>query len=248
MELIPVLDLLHGQAVHARRGQRAAYGPVESVLLGGKAGDAFALARAYRALPSVRHCYVADLDAIQGGARQESLLRALASADGFGEGIWMDVAVADVTDLDQALGLGASGIVVGLETLADMRALPRMVGAAAGVRVIFSLDLRKGRPIRPGGGTTDTPPEVLAATAADAGVHGVLVLDLDRVGSDEGPHHVELVAALKRSLSCPVYHGGGVRGTADLAALEEAGCDGALVGTALHAGRLGSRYGTTGSR
>ena len=241
MEIIPVLDLSRGQALHARRGERAAYAPVESVLLGDRVGDALALARAYRAIPSVRHCYVADLDAIQGGPRQGALLRALAGPDGFGAGVWLDAAVTRAADVGRLLEVGVSGIVVGLETLADMRELPQLVATAAGLEVLFSLDLMNGRPMRPAGGRDRTPPEALAADAADAGVHGVLVLDLARVGSDAGPRHLDLVAALRRSIGCPVYHGGGVRGPADLLALEAAGCAGALVGTALHAGRLGSR-------
>ncbi|TFG50965.1 MAG: hypothetical protein E4H38_02665 [Gemmatimonadales bacterium] len=248
MEIIPVLDIRRGAAVHARRGQRQAYRPVESVLLGDRTGDALALARAYRSLAGVRHCYVADLDAIEGGARQKALLRALISEDGFGAGVWVDAAVGSLPDLQEVLALGVSGIVAGLETVADMRVLPPMVGAAAGARILFSLDLRGGEPIRTAGGTPEETPELLAATAADAGVHGVLVLDLDLVGSDEGPRHLGLLAALKRRLGCPVYTGGGVRGAADLAAIEATGCDGVLVGTALHAGRIGLPYGVTDSR
>lgn len=248
MEIIPVLDIRHGAAVHARRGQRASYRPVESVLLGDQKGDALALARAYRQLDGVRHCYVADLDAIEGRARQEGLLRALVSGDGFGAGVWVDAAVGGLHDLQKVRALGAAGVVVGLETLEDMRALPPLVEAAAGGRILFSLDLRGGRPIRSSGGTPGEAPEVLAAMAADAGVHGVLVLDLDLVGSDEGPGHLGLLAALKGRLGCPVYSGGGIRGVADLTAVEATGCDGVLVGTALHAGRITLPYGSTGSR
>jgi len=248
MEIIPVLDIRHGTAVHARRGQRGSYRPVDSVLLGDRTGDALALARAYRQLAGVQHCYVADLDAIEGRARQEPLLHSLVSENGFGAGAWVDAAVGSLPELQQFRALGAAGIVVGLETLNDMRALPTLVKAAAGARILFSLDLRGGRPIRTSGGTPGDPPEVLAAMAADAGVHGVLVLDLDLVGSDEGPGHFALLAALKGRLECPVYSGGGIRGVADLAAIEATGCDGVLVGTALHAGRITLPYGSTGSR
>jgi len=248
MEIIPVLDLRHGAAVHARRGQRDSYRPVNSALLGDRTGDPLALARAYRQLDGVRNCYVADLDAIEGRARQEALLRALVSGDGFGAGVWVDAAVGSLPDLQQVLALGAACIVVGLETLNDMRALPPLVEAAAGARILFSLDLKGGRPIRRSEGTPGDAPGVLAAMAADAGVHGVLVLDLDRVGSDEGPGHLGLLANLKGHLGCPVYTGGGIRSVADLTAIEAAGCDGVLVGTALHAGRITLPYVSTGSR
>ena len=248
MEIIPVLDIRHGTAVHARRGQREAYRPVDSVLLGDRAGDALALARAYRRLAGVRHCYVADLDAIEGVGRQDALLRALISEDGFGAGVWVDAAVGSLSDLQQVLALGVSGIVVGLETLDDMRVLLPLVEAAPGASILFSLDLRGGEPIRSSRGAPGDTPEGLAAMAADAGAHGVLVLDLDLVGSDEGPSHLGLLAALKRRLGCSVYTGGGIRSVADLSAVEAAGCDGVLVATALHAGRITLPYGVTGSR
>ena len=51
MELIPVLDLAHGVAVHAIGGDRSRYEPVRSELARGAEGDPMALAGAYRTLP-----------------------------------------------------------------------------------------------------------------------------------------------------------------------------------------------------
>ena len=79
MRVIPVLDLLAGRAVWARRGIRVSYAPVRSALLP-EAGDAVALARAFRRTLGCEECYVADLDAIMGAPPQHALLRRLVAS------------------------------------------------------------------------------------------------------------------------------------------------------------------------
>ena len=109
MELIPVLDLLRGQAVHARAGQRKTYRPVQSALLPGRAGDAVALARAYHTMLGAWRCYVADLDAIEGWTPQYKVIRALADPEhGFGEGLLVDGGVATPRAAETLLAAGAS--------------------------------------------------------------------------------------------------------------------------------------------
>jgi phosphoribosylformimino-5-aminoimidazole carboxamide ribotide isomerase len=240
VELIPVLDLMRGVAVHARGGARHSYQPVQSSLLAGSAGYPVALARAYRAKLGATSCYVADLDAIEGRPPQNDLVRALANPIvGFGAGLMVDAAV---TAPETALGLiaeGASRVVVGLETLGGLADLRRIVRAVGGDRVIFSLDLKDGKPIHRGLeriANRDNVGLELGARAAEAGCAGVLVLDIAAVGSGTGPRSLDLIDAFKRLLGVRVYAGGGVRSEEDLGALQGAGCDAVLVGTAVHEG------------
>ena len=110
-----------------------------------------------------------------------------------------------------------------------------------GGRVVFSLDLLGGKPIRRRTRTV-SPDQSLAlelgARAAEAGVEAIIVLDLAAVGSAGGPQGLEIVAAIKALVGVQVYAAGGVRSTADLQELESLGCDGVLVGTAIHEGTL----------
>ena len=242
MELIPVLDLLGGQAVHARRGAREKYLPVKSALLPGRAGDAVALARAYRTMLGAARCYVADLDAIQGWAPQLTLLQSLADpVMGFGPGLMVDGGISTPQAAAALVEAGATTVVVGLETLRGFEDLKAIVDAIGGERVVFSLDLLEGKPIRRRTGRIASQEAVsleLGARAVDAGVSGVLVLDLAAVGSEAGPRNLDLIGGLKRLLWVPIYAGGGVRTAADLEVLAEAGCDAALVGSAVHSGTI----------
>ena len=68
MRVVPVIDLKDGTAVHAVRGERERYRPVNSTLAGDD-GDPLALARAFRSALGLDELYVADLDAIGGDER-----------------------------------------------------------------------------------------------------------------------------------------------------------------------------------
>ncbi len=228
--------------MHARRGVRDEYRPVDSALLPGRPGDAVGLARAYRDTLAAEHCYVADLDAIQGGDPQWDLIEALASPDrGFGTGLLVDAGLTSPAQVGRLLEAGAETLVAGLETLPGFAELAAIVREAGETRVVFSLDLIDGMPVRRRTGRIATQEAValeLGARAADAGCRALLVLDLSTVGSEAGPGNLELLDALKRMLGLPLYTGGGVRSAEDLRVLESVGCDAALVGTALHSGAI----------
>lgn len=242
MQLIPVTDLALGCAVHARGGDRARYRPVESVLLpADRPGDALALVRSYVATLGTRACYAADLDAICGAALQRDLLRSLAAAV---PRLWVDAGVGDADRARQAAEAGAALIVVGLETLRDMRDLASIVDAVGSSRTAFSLDLRDGRPMRHPEAcpvTDDDSPETIAMAAGESGAETLIVLDVARVGSGIGADLMLLERLRRRLPQVALVSGGGVSGRRDLERLADAGCDAALVASAFHDGRLGAK-------
>ncbi len=231
--------------MHAIGGDRSRYEPVQSVLAPGRDGDALALARAYRSLPAVKRCYVADLDAIGGAPAQLELLLKLQSAEGFGGVLLLDAGIGSLDELER-LGGAFEHVVVGLETLSSFTGLTRL---AAQVDVTFSLDLRNGVPLaRPElqaeAGSVDAIS--LARAAVEAGARSLILLDVGRVGRGVGVN-LELLASLRRALPQVVLlAGGGVRGDADIDALAGGGCDGVLVATALHRGTLTGPAGPPG--
>jgi phosphoribosylformimino-5-aminoimidazole carboxamide ribotide isomerase len=239
VRVIGVVDLDGGRAVHASGGDRKRYAPVERV--GASAiepGDAVALARAYTGPLGLSELYVADLDAIAGGPFQAARIAALTSLNA---PTWVDAGVAAVERARRLIDLGAAQVIVGLETLPSFGALAAICSAVGGRRVAFSLDLRDGRPL-----TADScsgpreDPAALAARAADAGAGSVIVIDLARVGGEAGLD-LRLVGDVRAAVpQLTLVVGGGVRGAEDLTRLADAGCDAALVATALHDGRIGA--------
>jgi phosphoribosylformimino-5-aminoimidazole carboxamide ribotide isomerase len=133
-------------------------------------------------------------------------------------------------------------VVVGLETLASFADLAGVAHAVGGARVIFSLDLRRGRPIvradAPHARMPRAAPLALVEAAGDAGARSVIVLDLARVGTGRGLD-LTLIRRVRRGApGLELIAGGGVRDRDDLERLRDAGCDAALVATALHDGHV----------
>jgi phosphoribosylformimino-5-aminoimidazole carboxamide ribotide isomerase len=224
MRIVPVIDIKGGVVVHARRGQRDAYAPLQSPLA--QSSEPVAVARALTALCRTRTLYVADLDALAGHPVDETTLAGLASV----AEPWVD---AGATTPERAAAVhraGAARNVVGTESLGPNPEIPRPV--------ILSIDLRDGRLISPDPALAGREPKAAAALARALNVSELLVIDLARVGSGEGPP-LDAVAELATALpGVAIYAGGGVRDEADLPALESAGAAGALVATALHDGRI----------
>lgn len=222
-ELIPVIDLMQGRVVHARRGDRQAYQPLRSRLVEGCVPAD--VVDALLAATTARHIYIADLDAIRrlGGDHTE-VIAALTERHPQVE-FWVDGGFADA---DAALALHhATGAtpVLGSESLTEPNTLAKL--SAAGVPALLSLDYRGGVPL---GAAWAHAPEFWPAR--------VIAMELARVGSEAGPE-LALIARLRAQRpDVAVIAAGGVRDAVDLAALDEAGVPAVLVASALHDGRL----------
>ncbi|RZS52199.1 HisA/HisF-related TIM barrel protein [Sphaerotilus mobilis] len=248
-ELIPVLDLLGGQVVHAVRGERANYRPIRTPLCEGAAPEQVGPALLRAADSNV--LYVADLDALMGGTVQvdalAGLLRALRrerpNARLWLDGGWCDVGAmrATLAALGPELAVAVDPVLASealrphaLDGLGDQGVLSDQVGPGGdtiGARTLLSLDRRDGRRLDPAG-CWDRPAQWPAR---------VIVMTLERVGADAGPDLDTLAEVAARAAAGTVLIGaGGVRNDADLQAAGRAGASGWLVASALHAGRLRS--------
>lgn len=223
LDLVPVLDLMGGQVVRASGGERSSYRPWQSPLAG--SCDPVAVARALRELHPFPALYVADLDAILGRGDNRRLLTRLA-AEVAELPLWIDQGLSDSRALRELALPPSARPVLGTESLTGLE--PLTAASAQGLRPLLSLDF--GREGFLG------PPEILRQPHVWPEV--VLVMSLDRVGQDGGPDLPRLRELRPLAPDRHWFVAGGVRGPEDLAALSDAGAQGALVASALHDGRL----------
>ena len=234
MRIIPVIDLRSGEAVHGIGGDRARYEPVRSVITP-SLGDAQALAQAYVAVLGTSEIYVADLDAIEGGAAQYGMHHRLSRI----ARSWIDAGLRSEEDAFALIDAGADRVVVALETMPGFELLQAIVLRLGADRVAFSLDLREGAPLASAEALRAMSPRELARRAVDAGVETVIVLDLARVGGSGGAN-LAMMREMRAALpGVDLIAGGGVRDQVDLDRLAAAGANGALVATAVHRGVIG---------
>jgi phosphoribosylformimino-5-aminoimidazole carboxamide ribotide isomerase len=222
MNVIPVIDLMDGVVVRARRGERGSYQPIRSGLAAGS--GPLAIAAGLMRLAPFRTLYVADLDAIRGRGGHERVISALAAAHPRVE-IWADRGETDAEALAERAALGDTVAVVGTEAFEDERTLGHALAASRGV---LSLDSAAAGPLGPASVHQDP------ALWPDR----VILMTLARVGAGEGPDFEWLARVLDMAGGRKIYAAGGVRDAADLAALAMMGVAGALVASALHDGRI----------
>jgi phosphoribosylformimino-5-aminoimidazole carboxamide ribotide isomerase len=222
-----------GVVVRGVGGRRHEYRPVVSQLTASCAP--VAVGRAFREHLGLSELYVADLDAIGGGAPAVAQYEALRQ-EGFA--LWVDAGVRDAAAARSLAGAGVESVVIGLETLRGPAELARACHDLGG-RVVFSLDIKGGVPLGDTSAWREPGAGGIVAEAVAAGVRRLLVLDLAHVGEGDGTGTEELCAALAATHpALELAAGGGVRGLADLRRLAACGVGAALVASALHDGRL----------
>jgi phosphoribosylformimino-5-aminoimidazole carboxamide ribotide isomerase len=228
MRIIPVIDVMNGQAVRAVGGRREMYQPIRSRLT--TSTDPLEVAEALLQAAGSDELYLADIDALLGHRPHLNWVKSLTDR---GIRVMVDAGLKVAEDAIPIAATGAS-VVVGTETLSNFRELATLVQAWEPDRVWLSIDMRNGVVLGAEGSPTKT-----AARAVALGVTRLLVLELARVGTGLGTGTVALCSGIRSQFpEIELLAGGGIRNQADVDALTQAGASGVLVASALHDGAL----------
>jgi phosphoribosylanthranilate isomerase len=233
--LLPSVDVAGGRAVRLAPGDARA----DSVH-----DDPRDLARAWQA-GGAEWIHLVDVDAAFGRGSNAEVLASIVAA------LEIDVelsgGIRDDASLERALATGCSRVNLSTAALANPAWCARVI-AAHRERIAVSLDVRIDE-------SADGSVQHRLAGRGSTGDHGELwetlaqldhngcaryvVTDVDRDGALQGPN-VELYRAIADATTTPVIASGGIATLADLVALADVGAnlDGAIVGSALHAGRF----------
>jgi phosphoribosylformimino-5-aminoimidazole carboxamide ribotide isomerase len=232
LKVIPVLDILNGITVHAVKGQRSQYQPLQSNLT--KSTSPIEVAKIFKTLGFTK-LYIADLDAIIDCRTSFGSIKQVSDESG------LELLVdAGITSLERARRLMQSGVntlIVGTETLQNKTFVAEAIKQFGNQCVLLSLDLKDGKVLVGQGFAGSTEPLEMLKDFKSFGLSQVVMLDLSRVGSGEGVD-LAFFKQIKDTLDIDVYVGGGVRGIEDLVELEKLGVSGALIATSLHTGKI----------
>jgi phosphoribosylformimino-5-aminoimidazole carboxamide ribotide isomerase len=237
--ILPVFDLLGGQVVRGVAGRRKEYRPVQSRLC--DSAQPADVARAMVGRFGFNEAYVADLDAIAGRAPDWAAYDAIAEA---GLRLWIDAGIGSVKQAEQLLGWDRdrrrlARLVAGLESIPTPDDMPDLMSVCGSERVVFSLDLKAGKPLTSSSAWQGQAAEEIAELVIARGVRNMILLDLANVGMYEGTGTEALCRTLReRFPQVQFIGGGGVRSRADVERLCAAGFERVLVASALHDGRI----------
>lgn len=223
MEIIPVIDLLHGQVVHAKRGQRQHYEPIQSSLC--DSSMPLDIVGALLELYPFNTLYIADLDAIQRHSNHYGVINAIHECYP-NLRIWLDCGIRNTDDLSRWQALDVQPV-IGSECIKKMGDYHALAEACHNQHIL-SLDFARDD-FQGARALLDHP---------DRWPEKVIVMTLAQVGSNHGPDWTKLQNVLECSKSGKIYAAGGIRGQKDLHKLGEMGINGALIASALHSGRL----------
>jgi phosphoribosylformimino-5-aminoimidazole carboxamide ribotide isomerase len=228
MDLYPAIDLLDGRAVRLYQGDYAR----ETVYN----DDPVAQAKEFAAA-GARWIHVVDLDAARTGApRNRDVIAAI--CDAVDVPIQTGGGVRSEAAADALFDLGVTRVVLGTAALEDPE-LVRLLASRHPVAV--GLDAR-GREVAVRGWEEGSGQDLLdvARGFADAGVEALIVTEIGRDGTLEGPD-LDGLGEVLEATELPVIASGGVGSLADIVALNalrSAGrrLSGAIVGRALYEG------------
>lgn len=227
MQIIPVIDLLNGAVVHAKRGQRQHYQPIQSQLTSSSAP--LDIAAALLELYPFQTLYIADLNAICGTGNNNNIIEVIAQTYA-NLTIWLDCGISQMNN--RALYLGKQiKPVVGSENIHNLQDY-RAVSYACNSTHVLSLDYA----------TTSALGIGELHNQARFWPDDTICMTLNTVGSNQGVDMARLNTLLQlnaaRKTPSRVYAAGGVRNLSDVQALAQMGIAGALIATSLHNGVL----------
>jgi phosphoribosylformimino-5-aminoimidazole carboxamide ribotide isomerase len=178
---------------------------------------------------------VADLDAIIDCSSHFQPLRSI--ADETGLKVMVDAGVTSVPRAQKLLASGVSKLIIGTETLQSKKFVEQAVEIFGSDRVVVSLDLKGDKILVKMGFDGCLNLICLLQDFKQMGITQIIVLDLLRIGSNEGVN-TDFIKKVIAEVGVDVYVGGGVRDINDLTELRNIGVSGVLIASALHTGKI----------
>jgi phosphoribosylformimino-5-aminoimidazole carboxamide ribotide isomerase len=223
VEIIPVIDLLHGKVVRAQRGERDRYLPIDSPLC--NSSEPVDVIRALTELYPFTTLYIADLNAIQRLGNNSPAIQELHGQFPDLE-LWLDAGISDAASWPFPI-MSNLRCIVGSETLSSAEQYTQLASQLHANRPVLSLDFNNDGLLGP---QQLLNPKFWPDT--------MICMTLAKVGSYEGPDFLKLADMAARDPKRQVYAAGGIRDIDDLKRLDQAGIAGALIASALHDGKI----------
>jgi len=222
LHIIPVIDLLNGVVVHAKKGLRQHYQPIQSQLSASYQPldvvksllDFYPFTQLYiadlNAIQKLNSSYTTNLEVIEAIQRQYPKLT-----------LWLDAGISNRTELDMWAKLKAK-IVLGSENFASIGNYLSLSSSIKNTTLSldFFVDGYHG------------PAELL--TQHEYWPQDVILMTLGNVGANSGVNKELLNRMSENAEGFNLYAAGGVRNIDDLKLLKSMQINGALLATALH--------------
>jgi len=231
--IIPVIDILNSQAVHAIKGEREKYKPLKSVLINDSTPTKIALKLKNEYL--FNEFYIADLDAIL--KRKPNITIISEILDIPGVEIMIDPGIKTKKDVKKYYNLNLKSLILGLETLRDLNVITECLKLFGTNKIVVSIDMYNEVIQTNIKEIKNQDILKIVGKIEDLGVVKIILLDLLKVGQKIGGIP-PLYSKIKGVFNGEIVVGGGIKDIQDIEDYKSNNFSGVLIGTALHDGSI----------
>lgn len=222
--IIFVMDFLDGSVVHAVKGERSKYKPIQGSMIC-DSSDPFEIISAVKP----REIYIADLDHIQEIGDNFEIIKKISGKTK----TMVDIGVKNMDDVRKCAQI-ADTVIIATET-ASFEVIENAALKFPG-RINVSIDMKNGYVLTKDT-TMEVRPEDIIRRLNKIKINEIILLDLGKVGTSAGIDEKFLNNIADLSTH-NIIVGGGIKDVVDIETLEKSGIFGALAATALHNGNI----------
>ncbi|MFX1280351.1 MAG: HisA/HisF-related TIM barrel protein [Promethearchaeota archaeon] len=231
--VIPVLDILNSEAVHAVKGERNKYKPLKSKLF--NSSDPLEILKILAYNFQFTEIYIADLDAIIKKKPNLVLLNKILTETEIHLIIDPGIVVSD--DIYQYTKFKIKKLVIGLETIKRLKEVKNALSIIGKNKIIVSIDMYREKLLAQAKDIKNLTPKEIVNKIRRIGIDEVILLDLFRVGQKIGGIP-QTYLDIRNSFNGKTYVGGGIKDFTDILKYKQENFAGILIATAMYDGTI----------
>jgi len=231
--IIPVIDILNSEVVHAKKGERDKYRPLNSKIF--NSTNPIKIIKTLKYKFKFNEIYIADLDSIIYKTPNFQLFDKILKIPDLN--IMIDPGIVNFHDVSIFSKYRFNKLIIGLETINNFKTIRKSISLFGQNKFILSIDMYKGKIISKLEDLKNEDPIRIINKISNLGIENIILLDLFRVGQKVGGIPTlfsEILSIFKGN----VFVGGGIKNQEDILYYREKKFSGVLVATALYDGTI----------
>ncbi len=232
-KIIPVIDILNSEAVHAVKGEREKYKPLTSVLF--KGNDPIKITKKFKDDYSINEIYIADLDAIIRRKPNLTLLKEILQITDIK--VMLDPGIISIKNIVEYSKYSLDSLILGLETISHFKVISECLKIIGSHKTIVSIDMYNEVIQTNVKGMQNQHPIEIIKKIERMGVKKIILLDLFKIGQKIGGIP-PLYLKIRDIYNGKILVGGGIKDIRDIEMYKHNNFSGVLIGTALHDGTI----------
>jgi len=232
-KIIPVIDILNSTAVHAKKGERTKYKPIQSTLF--QSSNPVEIIRKIKKKSNLHEFYIADLDSIISKTPNFQILKEILDISKIK--IILDPGIVDLKEIYHFKEFKTKSLILGLETIKSFKVISQSLQILSQDNIIISIDMYKGQILSKAKDIKNQNPIDIIKKIESLGIKSIILLDLYRVGQKIGgipPLYLDIL----KNFDGDILVGGGIKNFKDVLDYKDQNFSGILIATALYDGTI----------